>query len=71
MPEKHEDNMERLVGRRMFVRRLLLPLFLLMSSHFIVSCHAFTWGKDDPEGRVKNAKVSYHHWNCTHVIVIA
>lgn len=53
--------MERLVNRRMFVRRLLLPLFLLISSgHFIASSHAFVWGKNDPEGRVKNAKVSYN-----------
>ena len=57
--EEHEDTMERLVSREMFARRLLLTLFMLVWSGCFIACnHALVWGKDDPEGKVKNARVS-------------
>lgn len=63
--EEHEDTMKRLVCREMLARRWLLTLFMLVwSGLFIVCNHALAWGKDDPEGKVKNARVSLPTFNC-------
>lgn len=43
--------------RRFFTYHHIVPfiLWLIATSQLVA---AFAWGKDDPEGRVKNAKVS-------------
>lgn len=57
--------MKRLVCREMIARRWLLTLFMLIwSGLFIVCNHALVWGKNDPEGKVKNARVSLPTLNC-------
>nr|CAH0111320.1 unnamed protein product [Daphnia galeata] len=56
--------MERLVSREMFARRLLLTLFMLVWSGCFIACnHALVWGKDDPEGKVKNARKYFSEYD--------